>query len=116
METVRPGELEKERQREEEEKERKLLAKRKLAEEKKRKEEEKGQKAKVAPQVMFKIGENENMYGSFDSETGMPLTMKDGSEVTKSQTKKLQKLYQAQVKLHESYLKSVQEKMGNVQI
>ncbi|CAL6420916.1 unnamed protein product [Bathycoccus prasinos] len=68
----------------------------KLAEEKKRKEEEKGQKAKVAPQEMFKIGENENMYGSFDSETGMPLTMKDGSEVTKSQTKKLQKLYQAQ--------------------
>jgi cysteinyl-tRNA synthetase len=65
---------------------------------------------------MFKIGENENVYGSFDPETGMPLTMKDGSEVTKSQTKKLQKLYQAQVKLHESYLKSVQEKMGNVQI
>ena len=111
-----PGELEKERQREEEEKERKLLAKQKLAEEKKRKEEEKGQKAKVAPQKMFKIGENENMYRSFDSETGMPLTMKDGSEVTKSQTKKLQKLYQAQVKLHETYLKSVQEKMGKVQI
>lgn len=111
-----PGELEKERQREEEEKERKLLAKQKLAEEKKRKEEEKEQKAKVAPQEMFKIGENENVYGSFDPETGVPLTMKDGSEVTKSQTKKLQKLYQAQVKLHESYLKSVQEKMRNVQI
>ena len=111
-----PGELEKERRREEEEKERKLLAKQKLAEEKKRKEEEKERKAKVAPREMFKIGENENVYGSFDPETGMPLTMKDGSEVTKSQTKKLQKLYQAQVKLHETYLKSIQEKMGDVQL
>jgi len=39
-------------------------------------------------------------YGSFDEETGMPLTTADGEPLTKSASKKLRKLYDAHDKRH----------------
>ena len=98
-----PGELKKEKARENEERERKLLAKQKLAEEAKKKAEEKEAKAKIPPTQNFKVGEYENVYGSFD-ESGLPLTMKDGTEIAKSQSKKLAKILAVQAKLHEGYI------------
>ena len=44
-----------------------------------------------------------NTYGSFD-ERGFPLTLANGESITKSARKKLQKIYDAQVKKHEKYL------------
>ncbi|KAI1485809.1 tRNA synthetases class I (C) catalytic domain-containing protein [Biscogniauxia mediterranea] len=63
-------------------------------------EEEKWAKAKLAPKDMFK---NDERYGEFDEE-GMPIKMKDGSEVPKSQLKKLKKEWDRQKKAHEEYL------------
>lgn len=42
-------------------------------------------------------------YSAFD-EKGMPTLDKDGKEVSKGQLKKLEKLWQAQEKLHNAYL------------
>jgi len=63
-------------------------------------EEEKWQKAKLSPQDMFKADEK---YQEWDAD-GMPTKMADGSEVPKSQLKKLKKESDRQKKLHEEYL------------
>ncbi|KAI5924083.1 tRNA synthetases class I (C) catalytic domain-containing protein [Camillea tinctor] len=63
-------------------------------------EEEKWAKAKLAPEDMFKSDER---YSDFDAE-GMPTKMKDGSEVPKSQLKKLKKEWDRQKKAHGEYL------------
>ncbi|KAI1759841.1 tRNA synthetases class I (C) catalytic domain-containing protein [Hypoxylon sp. FL1150] len=62
-------------------------------------EEEKWAKAKLAPEDMFKSDER---YGEWDTE-GMPTKMKDGSEVPKSQLKKLKKDWDRQKKAHGEY-------------
>lgn len=63
-------------------------------------EAEKWEKAKVAPLDMFK---NDERYSEWDSE-GMPTKLKDGSEVPKTQLKKLKKDWDRQKKLHSEYL------------
>jgi cysteinyl-tRNA synthetase len=63
-------------------------------------EAEKWEKAKVAPQQMFKGDER---YSEWDAE-GMPTKMKDGSEVPKTQIKKLKKEWDRQKKVHGEYL------------
>lgn len=63
-------------------------------------EKEKWEKAKVSPAEMFKSDER---YSEWDAE-GMPTKLKDGSELPKSQAKKLQKEWQRQKKAHEEYL------------
>ncbi|KAK4039633.1 tRNA synthetases class I (C) catalytic domain-containing protein [Parachaetomium inaequale] len=63
-------------------------------------EEEKWAKAKVAPQDMFK---GDAKYQEWDVE-GLPAKLADGSEVPKSQVKKLKKEWDRQKKLHEEYL------------
>ncbi|KAJ2992938.1 hypothetical protein NUW58_g2001 [Xylaria curta] len=63
-------------------------------------EAEKWEKAKVAPQEMFK---NDERYSEWDVE-GMPTKLKDGSEVSKGQLKKLKKEWDRQNKVHGEYL------------
>lgn len=65
-----------------------------------RAEQEKWEKAKVSPLDMFKA---DDKYAEWDAE-GLPTKLKDGTEVTKSQLKKLQKDHQKQKKAHEEYL------------
>lgn len=66
------------------------------------------EKGKVSPFEMFKVGEMAAKYNEWDEE-GLPLKTVDGEEVTKSARKKLVKLQAAQKKLHEEYLKSLDQ-------
>ncbi|CCL99049.1 uncharacterized protein FIBRA_01060 [Fibroporia radiculosa] len=62
------------------------------------------EKGSVAPQDMFKPPNvSEGAYGSWD-ENGLPLTDGEGKELSKNQTKKVQKDWTAQKKLHEDFL------------
>ncbi|KAI1425838.1 cysteinyl-tRNA synthetase [Xylaria sp. FL1777] len=63
-------------------------------------EAEKWEKAKIAPEDMFKGDER---YSEWDTE-GMPTKLKDGSEVPKSQLKKLKKDWDRQKKAHGEYV------------
>ena len=63
-------------------------------------EQEKWEKAKVPPQDMYK---GDAKYQEWDAE-GVPTKMADGSEVPKSQAKKLKKEWEKHKKLHEEYL------------
>jgi len=65
-------------------------------------EAEKREKAKVDPKVMFRSDEK---FSEWDDE-GMPTKLKDGSEVPKSQVKKLRKDWERQKKLFEEFQKS----------
>ncbi|KAG7134867.1 cysteine--tRNA ligase like protein [Verticillium longisporum] len=60
----------------------------------------KWEKAKVAPADLFR---SDDRYAEWDAE-GLPTKLKDGSEVPKSQLKKLQKDLQKQKKAHDEYL------------
>ncbi|KAJ3790369.1 tRNA synthetases class I (C) catalytic domain-containing protein [Lentinula aff. detonsa] len=63
-------------------------------------------KGKLDPREMFRPPNvKEGVYGSYD-ESGVPLTDGEGKEISKSARKKLLKEREAQVKLHEEYLKS----------
>jgi cysteinyl-tRNA synthetase len=62
-------------------------------------EAEKWEKAKVKPEEMYKTGEAAEKYSEWDAE-GMPTKMKDGSEVPKSQVKKLKKDWDRQKKAY----------------
>lgn len=94
------------------EKEQKLLmAERKKAEDLKRKEEilqaqrEKEAKKSINPTEMFL--KDTDKYSKFDDK-GFPLLDHEGKELPKSQLKKLQKLYDAQKKSYEEFLKKKQ--------
>ncbi|KAM7196934.1 tRNA synthetases class I (C) catalytic domain containing protein [Rhypophila sp. PSN 637] len=71
--------------------------------ERERKEEEKWAKAKVPPQDLFK---GDAKYQEWDSE-GIPTKLADGSELPKSQAKKLKKEQDKHKKLHDEWLKKV---------
>jgi cysteinyl-tRNA synthetase len=64
-------------------------------------EEERKEKAKVSPMDMFK---DDDRFSEWDNE-GMPLKMKSGDEVPKSQLKKLRKDWEKQKKLWEEFSK-----------
>ncbi|KAI1863712.1 uncharacterized protein JN550_009412 [Neoarthrinium moseri] len=64
---------------------------------------EKWEKAKVKPEEMYKSGEAADKYSEWDAE-GMPTKMKDGSEIPKSQTKKLKKDWDRQKKAYGEWL------------
>ncbi|OHF01730.1 tRNA synthetase class I catalytic domain-containing protein [Colletotrichum orchidophilum] len=63
-------------------------------------EKEKWEKAKLPHTELFK---GDDKYSQWDAE-GLPTKLKDGSDVPKSQLKKLQKQWQSQKKAHEEYL------------
>lgn len=67
-------------------------------------EEEKWAKAKTAPTQLF-VGDA--AFGTFDAD-GLPTTLADGSDVPKTQQKRLKKEWERQKKLHEQYI----EKFG----
>ncbi|XP_039592953.1 cysteine--tRNA ligase, cytoplasmic isoform X1 [Polypterus senegalus] len=90
--------------------------KKKVEEEKRRKKEEAAKKKqeqemaklakmKIPPSEMFKS--ESDKYSSFD-ENGFPTHDAEGKEISKGQTKKLKKLYDAQDKLYKEYLELVQ--------
>ena len=68
-------------------------------------EEEKWAKAKVPPQALFV--HDTATFGAFDAD-GLPTTLADGSDVPKTQQKRLKKEWERQKKLHEQYI----EKFG----
>jgi len=61
---------------------------------------------KIKPEDLFRS--ETDKYSKFDDK-GLPTHLLDGSEVPKAQIKKLQKLYQAQEKKYQDYLKSQNE-------
>lgn len=63
-------------------------------------EGEKWAKAKMPPQELFK---GDPKYQEWDAD-GLPIKLTDGTEVPKSQTKKLKKEWDKQKKLHDEYL------------
>ncbi|KAM9317540.1 cysteine--tRNA ligase, cytoplasmic isoform 2-T2 [Pholidichthys leucotaenia] len=90
--------------------------KKRMEEEKKRKKEEAARKKqeqemaklakmKIPPCEMFRS--ETDKYSKFD-ETGFPTHDVEGKELSKGQAKKLRKLYEAQEKLHSSYLQTNQ--------
>ncbi|XP_060715064.1 cysteine--tRNA ligase, cytoplasmic isoform X2 [Tachysurus vachellii] len=90
--------------------------KKKLEEEKRKKKEEaarKKQEQEMAKLAKMKMPPNEmfrsetDKYSNFD-DTGFPTHDAEGKELSKAQTKKLRKLYEAQEKLHNEYLQSTQ--------
>ncbi|KAF9110966.1 hypothetical protein BGX27_005566 [Mortierella sp. AM989] len=62
------------------------------------------EKGKVSHLEMFRQSASAAEYGSFEDETGIPLTDKEGQELPKSRKKKLAKEWEVQKKLHEDYL------------
>ncbi|XP_050407955.1 cysteine--tRNA ligase, cytoplasmic [Patella vulgata] len=78
-------------------------AKRKEKEMKAAAQAEKKKQNMIPPSELFK--HETEKYSEFD-ENGMPTLMKDGTPVTKSALKKLKKLYDAQDKKYQDYLKS----------
>merc|ERR1712029_129701 len=74
-------------------------------EEMKRQNEAKEAKKKIPPSEMFKS--ETDKYSKFDDK-GMPTHDAKGEELPKSQLKKLQKVYAAQEKKYNEYLKSQQ--------
>lgn len=68
-----------------------------------RAEAERWEKAKVKPEEMYKTGEPGEKYSEWDGE-GMPTKLKDGSEVPKSQLKKLKKDHDKQKKAYSEWV------------
>jgi len=62
-------------------------------------------KKKIKPEEMFKMNEFEGQFAKFDDK-GFPTHDKEGEELSKGRAKKLQKLYEAQVKKYAEYVKS----------
>lgn len=71
-----------------------------LAKEREKKQEQM-EKGRVSPGEIFR-GEGQP-YGSWTAE-GIPLTKLDGQELSKSESKKVRKLWEEQGKRHELYL------------
>ncbi|ORX90132.1 cysteinyl-tRNA synthetase [Basidiobolus meristosporus CBS 931.73] len=70
------------------------------------KRQEKLAKGKLAPEVMFKQGEYQGLFGQYDEE-GFPTHDINGEELPKSRRKKLTKEFENQKKLHQEYLASL---------
>ncbi|KAG6827339.1 hypothetical protein H0H92_012160 [Tricholoma furcatifolium] len=99
---VPPAELMKARDEKRAQAEAKLAKKAAAAEADRLKRQQKMEKGRVPPEEMFKPP-NADAYGSWDDK-GLPLTEKDGKELSKNQVKKVQKDWATQKKLHEEYL------------
>jgi len=90
----------------EKEKQKRLQKEAKQAEAAK-KRAEKLAKGKTPPNELFKTEEYKKLYSEWD-ENGMPTKDIEGKELSKSAVKKLTKLYNNQIKLHEEYKKSLE--------
>ncbi|KAG7354463.1 D-tyrosyl-tRNAtyr deacylase [Nitzschia inconspicua] len=65
----------------------------------------------IPPSLLFRDGSDHNnqQYGTFDETTGLPLTNMDGTVLTKSARKKIQKIYDAHTKRHQKWLNKQQQ-------
>ncbi|EFW98465.1 cysteinyl-tRNA synthetase [Grosmannia clavigera kw1407] len=72
-------------------------------------EADKWLRAKVTPQALFRSSE---AYGAWDAD-GLPTKLADGSDVPKTQQKRLKKEWDRQKKLHDSYVENIQKKRNN---
>uniref|UniRef100_A0A1I7TKL3 Cysteine--tRNA ligase, cytoplasmic n=1 Tax=Caenorhabditis tropicalis TaxID=1561998 RepID=A0A1I7TKL3_9PELO len=90
------------REQEQKEAEKKRKEKEKLDKELKAREKSEKEAAsiKIKPEEFFKQGENSGKFSQYDAR-GVPTHMADGTEVTKSQLKKLEKAYEAQKKKYQ---------------
>ncbi|KAF5351909.1 hypothetical protein D9756_007640 [Leucocoprinus leucothites] len=102
---VPPVELIKAREEKRAQQEERAMRKAKAVEEERRKRLEKIEKGRTPPQEMFRPPNvPETMYGCWN-DAGFPLKTGDGTELSKSRAKTLQKQYQTQEKLHQEFLK-----------
>merc|ERR1739848_551674 len=76
------------------------------------KKAEREQQMKVNPMEMFK---DPKKYSKYD-EKGIPTHDVKGEELSKSQIKKLQKVYADQEKKYKKYLESLESGVGNLKI
>ncbi|XP_035252736.1 cysteine--tRNA ligase, cytoplasmic-like [Anguilla anguilla] len=95
--------------REKEEKKKAEQEKQKKKEEaaRKREEQEAAKLAKMKIPACEMFLQETDKYSKFD-DTGFPTHDSEGKEISKGQTKKLRKLYEAQEKLHKEYLETAQ--------
>jgi cysteinyl-tRNA synthetase len=75
-------------------------------------QQEKDAAKKIPPSQLFKREGEVEKYSQFDSQ-GIPTHDADGEPLTKSAIKKLQKLYQAQEKKYNDYLKTATDGVQN---
>jgi cysteinyl-tRNA synthetase len=71
-------------------------------------QQEKDAAKKIPPSEIFKRAGEAEKYSQFDSQ-GIPTHDAEGAPLTKSAVKKLQKLYQAQEKKYNEYLKNAND-------
>lgn len=82
----------------------KLAKKAAAAEAERLKRQQKLEKGRIPPLELFKPPNvDEGTYSSWD-EDGIPLTDKDGKELSKNQAKKVRKDWETQKKLHVEYM------------
>ncbi|KAG5352598.1 hypothetical protein C0989_001632 [Termitomyces sp. Mn162] len=82
----------------------KLAKKAAAAEAERLKRQQKMEKGRIPPQEFYKPPNvDEGIYSSWDEE-GIPLTDKDGKELSKNQAKKVRKDWETQKRLHGEYL------------
>jgi cysteinyl-tRNA synthetase len=83
--------------------EQRRLAKEEQARKREAEEQARLERAKVPHTEMFKGGEHSGKYGAWD-ERGIPTKLADGTELPKSQVKKVTKEWERQKKVHEEWL------------
>ncbi|KAJ2500758.1 cysteinyl-tRNA synthetase [Coemansia sp. RSA 1972] len=101
-----PEEIRRDRERQEAEIAQRLLTKQREAQKAEEKRQSRLAKGKQSPEEMFRTPEMLDLYSAWD-ERGIPTKDKAGEELTKNKVKKLTKDYDAQKKLHEKYLESL---------
>ncbi|KAJ1783098.1 cysteinyl-tRNA synthetase, partial [Coemansia sp. RSA 2167] len=101
-----PEEIRRDRERQEAEIAQRLLTKQLQAQKAEEKRQGRLAKGKQSPEEMFRTPEMLELYSAWD-EHGIPTKDKAGEELTKNKVKKLAKEYDAQKKLHEKYLESL---------
>ncbi|KAJ2140587.1 cysteinyl-tRNA synthetase [Coemansia sp. RSA 678] len=101
-----PEEIRRDRERQEAEIAQQLLTKQCEAQKAEEKRQGRLAKGKQSPEEMFCTPEMLELYSAWD-ERGIPTKDKAGEELTKNKVKKLTKDYDAQKKLHDKYLESL---------
>ena len=104
MKLVPPAELLKARDEKRAQEQEKAARKAAAVEAERQKKLQKLEKGRVPPQELFRPPHvDEGLYGSWN-EDGLPLTDREGKELSKNQVKKVKKEWDIQKKLHEEFL------------
>ena len=104
MKLVPPADLIKARDEKRAQEQAKAARKAAAVEAERQKKLQKLEKGRVPPQDLFKPPHvDEGLYSSWNEE-GLPLTDREGKELSKNQAKKVKKEWDVQKKLHEEFL------------